>query len=137
MPRHSKDTVAILGIDIGKDTFLYVSHCGSRKVAARWHAEWSVAKTTRAIAGDGPNAGPFPSRADSPGATKHFACAKSDWKAPEVDTCPGGTAATNAQWGDAPSSASTGTGWGCGGNSKQLNRPGANSKPGSPTSLPA
>jgi len=44
MPRQSKDTVATLGIDIGKNTFLYVSPCGCRKVATPWHAEWSVAK---------------------------------------------------------------------------------------------
>ena len=57
-------------------------------------------ETTRAIAGDGPNAGNFPSRANSPGATTYFPCTNPDWRAPDVDTCPGGTAATDAQWGD-------------------------------------
>jgi hypothetical protein len=57
-------------------------------------------ETTCAIAGDGPNAGTFQSRADSPGATTYFLCANSDWKAPDVDTCPGEKAATDAQWGD-------------------------------------
>jgi hypothetical protein len=57
MPRQSKDTVAILGIDIGKNTFLYV---------------FSPASQEGSGAGDGSNAGTFLSRADSPGATKHF-----------------------------------------------------------------
>jgi len=57
-------------------------------------------ETTRAIAGDGPNAGTLPSRADSPGATSYFPCANSDWKAPDMDACPGGKAATDAQWGN-------------------------------------
>jgi hypothetical protein len=66
----------------------------------RWHAAWSAAKRRVPSAGDGPNAGTFPSRADSPGATTYFLCANSDWKAPDVDTCPGEKAATDAQWGD-------------------------------------
>jgi hypothetical protein len=57
-------------------------------------------ETTRAIAGDGPNAGSFPNRADSPGATTYFLCANSDWRAPDVDMCPGETAVTYSQWGD-------------------------------------
>src|SRR5262249_61924910 len=114
IPRHSKHTGAILGIDTAKNTFLYVSRCGSRKIAARWHAEWSVAKRrapSRATARTLVPSRAEPIRREQPYTFR----AKSDWKAPEVDTCPGGTAATNAQWGDAPSSASTGTGWGCGG----------------------
>src|SRR5262245_44376154 len=68
-------------------------------------------ETTRASAGDGPNGATIQDRADSPGATISFLRSK----APGLDMCPGETAATDAQWGDAPLSASTGTGWGCGG----------------------
>ena len=57
-------------------------------------------ETTRATAGDGPNAGTLLSRADSPGATTFFPCPNSHWEAPGADTCPGGKAATDAQWGD-------------------------------------
>ena len=67
---------------------------------ARWHAEWSIAKRrvpSRATARTLVTSRAEPICREQP---PDFPCTNPDWRAPDVDTCPGGTAATDAQWGD-------------------------------------
>ena len=94
------DAVTVLADVPSVDPFPVRLELGSRKASARWHAEWNVAKRRVSPRATARNAGIFPSRADSPGATTLFPCPDSHWRVPSVDTCPGGTAATDAQWGD-------------------------------------
>src|SRR5579864_7928340 len=88
---------------------------GSRKVVAGWHVEWSVAKRRLPPPGDGPNAVIFPSRADSPGATKFFLCPNSLGEHLGRTRAPAERPQPMPSGETAPLSASTGTGWGCGG----------------------
>ena len=53
-----------------RSSFLYVFPRGSRKVSGAVARGVERSETTRATAGDGPNAGTLLYRADSPGATK-------------------------------------------------------------------
>jgi hypothetical protein len=78
---------------------LYPFPRGSRRVMARWHAEWSVAKRRvppRATARTALSFWTEPILREQPPAS----CAASNCEQPEPDMCPGETAATDAQWGD-------------------------------------
>jgi len=71
-------------------------------------------ETTRATAGDGPNGAIFLDRADSPGATT-ASCAASNCERLNRTCAPVKRPRPMPSGETAPLSASTGTGWGCGG----------------------